>query len=368
METETGIPDYGHYVELLVSADRAEQSAARVALAAGGRAARVALRSGLAHRQGKARARSAATIAGIGDEADVAPLGALLSDPLPGVRRAALHALAGLKRRGAAWRDDTVALVTGRALEDSNMRVRRVAAQALGVPPRDPTAVAAMQTLLAGETDGKLLYNARWAFPAPERQRIARLPQARKAERHASREADLARWSRLEALASRDLVECLGSMDDLTARGAAHVLFQRGRGAMEALLAGFAHPDWRVRRECVGSMDHLGDSRCVPPLSLALQDAAEGVRRSALHSISCQACKEAPLEGDIVGPVVERALADRSLHVRRVATLALGGMPHDPRSVTALQTIIQEAKDAVCVARAREALRQLAAQEVNSAG
>jgi HEAT repeat protein len=141
------------------------------------------------------------------------------------------------------------------------------------------------------------------------------------------------------------LVEQLGSPD-----------FAGAQAAAAALVAGLAHPNWRVRKQCAGLMDHLADARCVAPLQRALTDPRVGVRRLALHALGCQPCKTAPLPADVVGLLVERALADPSRPVRRVAVHLLGLQPYDPRAVAALQQILAQATDPKLLSRARHAL------------
>ena len=45
-----------------------------------------------------------------------------------------------------------------------------------------------------------------------------------------------------------------------------------GRAVLNAMKQGFAHGDWRVRRECVEYMDHHADESCVRGLLKALKD------------------------------------------------------------------------------------------------
>jgi HEAT repeat protein len=160
------------------------------------------------------------------------------------------------------------------------------------------------------------------------------------------------------------LVERLGSADFAQAQAAAAALQARGqrseasaRGVLDALIAGLSHPNWRVRKECAGLMDHLGDDRCIEPLCRALTDPRVAVRRLALHALGCQPCKPAPLQADIVGLLIERAQEDPSRRVRQVATHLLGLQPPDPRTVPALQAILAEDADPKVRSRAEHALR-----------
>ena len=157
---------------------------------------------------------------------------------------------------------------------------------------------------------------------------------------------------------AEELIERLGSEEFDQAQAAAERLFQQGGAALAALVAGLSHSNWRVRQQCAGLMDHLGDDRCIEPLRRALHDPIAGVRRLAIHALGCQPCKLAPLRADIAGLLIERALSDPSIRVRRVAVHMLGLQPYDARAVTALQTLLARETDAPLLSRARRALAE----------
>jgi hypothetical protein len=80
----------------------------------------------------------------------------------------------------------------------------------------------------------------------------------------------------------------------------------------------------------------------------------------ALHSLSCEACKLAPLEQqiDIVAMAIEQAVNDPSIQVRRHATFALAIRRHDPRAVAALEHIqAQETDETLCKTSSRALAR-----------
>lgn len=158
----------------------------------------------------------------------------------------------------------------------------------------------------------------------------------------------------LAALDDRQLVRRLGAAQWLEATD---LLFARGPATLEALIEGISDPDWRVRRGCAALMDHLGDERCVGPLRRALRDPYEAVRRAALHAIHCQHCKACPLPADTVAPLIEHALHDPSIRVRRVATHYLSEHAgDDERARRTLQTLAARESDAKIVSRARRGL------------
>jgi HEAT repeat protein len=162
----------------------------------------------------------------------------------------------------------------------------------------------------------------------------------------------------INRLESETALEPLGSPDWSVRHQAAETFRAQGKAALEVIIAGLSHPNWRVRRECADLMDHLADDRCVEPLVRLLADPVESVRRLALHALGCQGCKVCPLTVDVVAHLVEHALRDRSPRVRRVAAHQLGCQPPDARAAEALRTILAQEFDPKLLSRARWALQQ----------
>src|SRR5262249_7425110 len=73
----------------------------------------------------------------------------------------------------------------------------------------------------------------------------------------------------------------------------------------------------------------------------ARTDPDAAVRSAAAHSLGCQRCKSAPLETDLIGPLLEIALGDAHPRVRREALYRLCELPPDLRAAAALQTILR---------------------------
>jgi HEAT repeat protein len=141
----------------------------------------------------------------------------------------------------------------------------------------------------------------------------------------------------------RALVEQLGAEDWNTAMAAQTALAGTGEAGIAAAIWGLSHPNVRVRRGCAGFMDDHGTDACFEPLRrVALYDPVPSVRRMAVHSATCQECKQCPLTGDLVGLLVQVALSDKN---RRVRLNALWGLhqPQDTRAVAALKSILREA-------------------------
>lgn len=134
-------------------------------------------------------------------------------------------------------------------------------------------------------------------------------------------------------------------------------LFSDGARSIPTLIEGTAAADPRVRAACIALMDHLGDERCCDALKHALRDPSALVRRHAVHSVGCLACKAHPLPIDVVGALIDRAIGDPSVRVRRVAVHQLGLQPPDARIIEALTHTLATSTDQGVRSRARHALR-----------
>ena len=163
---------------------------------------------------------------------------------------------------------------------------------------------------------------------------------------------------KVEAFDLSPTVELLGIPDWHIRSQASASLRNAGKEALNVLIAGLSHPNWRVRRECADLMDHLADDRCVEPLLRLLQDPVAAVRRLALHALGCQRCKVCPLDVDTVSHLITAATKDKSQQVRRVAVHLLGCQPPDARAAQALETILAQATDPKLRSRAQWAFQQ----------
>jgi hypothetical protein len=115
--------------------------------------------AGLSHRSARIRFESAGLLDHFADDRCVAPLRSLLHDPVPRVRRMALHAL-GCERCTAAplpSNDDFVSLAVDQAVNDPSVVVRRHAVSELSVRLGDPRAAEVLRGLLERETDAAIL-------------------------------------------------------------------------------------------------------------------------------------------------------------------------------------------------------------------
>jgi HEAT repeat protein len=127
---------------------------------------------------------------------------------------------------------------------------------------------------------------------------------------------------------------------------------------VDGLLEGLKHVEPRVRYNCAAALDHLADERCTGPLRQLLNDPIARVRRAALHSLSCDACKVSPLPNRdaLTDKVIEMALNDPSIRVRRVAAGTLAESC-DARTLPVLQTLALE-NNTLLQRTARTALKQ----------
>lgn len=158
-------------------------------------------------------------------------------------------------------------------------------------------------------------------------------------------------------------VERLATVDGW--RTAYPLLDRAGRAALEAVIAGLAHPHPKVRQWCAALLDHHADARCLPGLVRLLDDPVAGVRRHALHSLGCQPCKPAPLAVDVVPLLLRRAAEDPSVRVRRAAAHLLGCQPPDARAADGLSAIAATAADAKLRRNAQWALAQHTSRAVH---
>jgi hypothetical protein len=115
-------------------------------------------------------------------------------------------------------------------------------------------------------------------------------------------------------------------------------------------------------------MDHHGTDACFAALrQVALHDPAASVRRMAVHSATCQECKVSPLSGDLVGLLVEVALADTNRRTRLHALWSLHH-PQDARAVAALERILHDGDPELQVAAYQALLAQNAAYQGDPVG
>src|SRR5215471_5951137 len=97
-----------------------------------------------------------------------------------------------------------------------------------------------------------------------------------------------------------------------------------------ALVAGLESPEWRVRRSCCRLLDDLDFTpESLAALQRALDDPDPRVRRSAVHTLSCQHCKPSGCAVE-VQPLFERMARDPNRRVRHAVLNPLSYQRHGP--------------------------------------
>jgi uncharacterized protein YndB with AHSA1/START domain len=135
----------------------------------------------------------------------------------------------------------------------------------------------------------------------------------------------------------------LGWKESRVRNVARHILVRAGKAGMDAVIEGMSHPNLTVRRGCAEFLDDHGTEASVETLlHVAQHDPDPSVRRAAAHSLGCQRCKASPVQVDLVTPLIEIALSDRSARVRTEAVRRLGEQPPDSRAAVALRTIVSQ--------------------------
>ena len=101
----------------------------------------------------------------------------------------------------------------------------------------------------------------------------------------------------------------------------------RGAAATAALVRGLRHESADARYHCCRLLDRSLTSDALGPLIDMLDDPDERVRYTALHSLSCDRCKDdvcLPTDGPPLAKALELLAADPSAHVRAHAIEAVG--------------------------------------------
>ncbi len=155
-DDRTGPAELERQVELLGAGDYRIAGAAQEYLVAAGRTGMEAVLRGLSHPNPRVRRGCANFLDHNGDDMCVVALSEVLHDPVPYVRRQAVHSLACQRCKLSPLHVDAVAHLIEAARSDPSIRVRREAVSGLGMQPRDGRAIPVLQALLSGETDRML--------------------------------------------------------------------------------------------------------------------------------------------------------------------------------------------------------------------
>jgi hypothetical protein len=123
-------------------------------------------------------------------------------------------------------------------------------------------------------------------------------------------------------------------------------LYNRGEEALPAIREGLGHASWQVRKWCALFIDNFADAETLHALVPSLRDPKAAVRTWAVHSLSCESCKDGPNPIDAVPLLIERIEMDESIKVRRqaVAMLAHHRSP-DARVLPVFKRVLAEDDD-----------------------
>jgi HEAT repeat protein len=108
-------------------------------------------------------------------------------------------------------------------------------------------------------------------------------------------------------------------------------LMARGPAAVAAVVGGLRHKNADARYHCCRLLDQLLTPQALAPLIGMLDDADERVRYTALHSLSCDRCKDdvcLPTDGPLLARALQLLAGDPSAHVRAMAIEAVGRAAH----------------------------------------
>ena len=123
-------------------------------------------------------------------------------------------------------------------------------------------------------------------------------------------------------------------------------LYHRGVKALPAVREGLKHANWQIRRWSAMFTDNFADGATLQALTPLLRDPKAEVRVWAVHSLSCEICKDGPNPIDAIPLLLERIEGDPNIKVRRqaVAMLAHHRTP-DARVLPVFKKILSEEHD-----------------------
>jgi HEAT repeat protein len=101
---------------------------------------------------------------------------------------------------------------------------------------------------------------------------------------------------------------------------------QLSSAAFDAVVAGLADKNPRVRWWCVQVLDHVPDRRAIDAVARLLDDPVARVRRNAAHALGCVACKpewSRALPAQVTEKLIDLAGQDPNVKVRSEAARAL---------------------------------------------
>jgi HEAT repeat protein len=136
-------------------------------------------------------------------------------------------------------------------------------------------------------------------------------------------------------------------------------LYSRGAEALPAVRQGLQHANWHIRHWSAILADNFADDETLRALTSLLHDPRAEVRVWAVHSLSCERCKNGPNPVDVIPLLLERIEQDPNIKVRRqaVAMLAYHRTP-DARVLPVFMKIVSEEADSKLRRHAEQGLRR----------
>lgn len=136
-------------------------------------------------------------------------------------------------------------------------------------------------------------------------------------------------------------------------------LYGRGEESLPAIRKGFSDANWQIRRWCAIAADNFADVETLQAMLPLLNDPKAEVRLWAVHSLSCEVCKDGPNPLDTTSLLLERIQHDTSIKVRRqaVAMLAHHRAP-DAQVIPVFKKILKNEGDHKLRLHAEQGLRR----------
>jgi HEAT repeat protein len=139
-------------------------------------------------------------------------------------------------------------------------------------------------------------------------------------------------------------------------------LCARGPEALPAVREGLKHPNCHIRRWSAAIADNFADAATLHALVPLLSDPNAQVRIWAVHSLSCETCKDGPNPIDAIPLLLERLESDENVKVRRQAASMLAHhRTPDVRVLPVFKQIMAEETDRKLRLHAEQGLERYSA-------
>ena len=166
----------------------------------------------------------------------------------------------------------------------------------------------------------------------------------------------------------QESIESILSADQLVARlgikkdrfKAYQRLLELSDEALPAIRKGLRDDQIQIRKWCAMILDQIADEDALMDLIPLLTDPHPAVRLWAVHSISCDHCKEdVTCDVDLVPMLIERVQKDHNIRVRRMALIMMTTEFSDNRTIPIHYEILEKETDKKLVAHAHKGIERL---------